>query len=99
MRIWEQRIGLTIKSLISQIYHLGQKSHLSNGVLYSELKAHGDHYEISRNYLLDQTNSNTLWPSQAFQLLKTASSELGNKFTDAQIKSVMWNFSGSLIKK
>ncbi len=75
------------------------KSHLSSGVLYSELKAHGDHYELSRNYLLGQTNSNSLWPNQAFQLLKTASSDLGNKFTDAQIKSVMWNFSGSLIKK
>ncbi|MBS3921726.1 MAG: hypothetical protein KGZ37_01085 [Nitrosarchaeum sp.] len=73
------------------------KKNLPDGSLYSYLKKHGQHYEISRTFFLNQNNTTALWPSQALQVLKTVSANLGVKVTDNQIKSSMWNFTGSLI--
>jgi len=72
------------------------RKNLPDGSLYSHLKKHGQHYEISRTFYLNQ-NSTSLWPSQALQVLKTVSADLGVKVTNSQIKSSMWDFSGSLI--
>ena len=61
------------------------------------LDANGQHMEISRQFYQDQNNPNSLWPAQAFQVLRTAATDAGAKVTDDQIKSIMWKFSGSYI--
>jgi RHS repeat-associated protein len=73
------------------------KKNLTNDYLYSYLKAHGHHLEVSKIFYQNQNNTTALWPAQALQVLKTASSNLGIKVTENQIKSAMWQFSGSQI--
>ncbi len=60
--------------------------------------SHADHYYISREYLSNPSNPAVqLFPVKGFNLLKQVSNNLNLNYSNQQIKSTMWSFSGSLL--
>jgi hypothetical protein len=59
---------------------------------------HADHYFVSREYSANPNNTDVnSFPTNGLSVLKQASSQLGLNYNSTKIKSIMWNFNGSLI--
>jgi hypothetical protein len=66
---------------------------------YRQYGAHSDHYYVSREYFADSKDPNVQsFPTNTLSVLRQASNQLGLKYSDTQIKTIMWQFNGSLIK-
>jgi RHS repeat-associated protein len=65
---------------------------------YRKYGKHADHYYVSREYLLNNQNASVQsFPVSGLNLLKQVSTSLKLGYSDTQIKTFMWYFSGSLI--
>jgi RHS repeat-associated protein len=74
---------------------------LNNTVLPSPLQdyspADAQHFTPGYNWINNQQETTSLWPSQAQQILQQTASNLNMSISETGIKSYMWQFSGSNI--
>jgi hypothetical protein len=65
---------------------------------YRQYGTHADHYYICREYFKNPNNNTLqLFPVNSFSVLKQVSKTLNLNYSDIKIKSIIWNFSGSLL--
>ncbi len=65
---------------------------------YQQYKNHADHYYVSREFNANNASKDVqLFPTSGFNVLKQISNNLKLNYSDSQVKSIMWNFNGSLL--
>ncbi len=65
---------------------------------FRSMGIHSDHYHISQGAIYDPTNKDVMnFTSKGFNILEQASKDWNLNFSDTQIRTHMWNFSGPLI--
>ena len=76
----------------------GKKNHSNLPSEYRQYGTHADHYYVSREFIGNSNNKDVQdFPVNGFSILKQASKQLELNYSDTKIKTIMWNFNGSLI--